>query len=81
MPPLRGRMAPTAVCSCVFVMQMAVMCHGADAKDEERGTTTCRDYRRSDVQAGDSPILSGILMRSLDARQCISNYDIFSTHT
>lgn len=41
-------MAPTAACSYVFAMQMAVMCHGAEAKDGERGTTTCRDYRRSD---------------------------------
>ncbi|MCH8241706.1 MAG: hypothetical protein IH897_03720, partial [Planctomycetes bacterium] len=31
--------------------------------------------------AGWRPILSGILMRSLDPRQCISDYDIFSTHT
>ncbi len=32
-------------------------------------------------RAGDSPILSGILMRSLDVRQCISDYDIFSIDT
>ena len=41
-------MVPTAACSCVFVMQMAAMCHGGDAKDGEGGTTTCRDYRGGD---------------------------------
>lgn len=41
-------MAPTAACSCVFVMQMAAMCHGADAKGGKGVTTICRDYLESD---------------------------------